>query len=353
MKRWCLGFFTLLSLQLSAAIPEKVVICMICRDVGVYLSETIFELESIGSLFQDYRIVVYENNSEDDTPSQLYRWKRRNPKVSVTVNFISEAGFGDMIVNCTEGKFSRVEQRALARNRVLSAALSQFDKDFSYVLWFDANVKLQSLEEIVNTFKVREHWDAVFAYRIDAEENFADWSAFRDASRPFGPEIIGDRWYVEPKQFSLSKEDPWYPVYSAFGGCALYKRSALEHCRYEGLVTLSLEAAMRKWLFQSLAQYNPFVIGYLQSLEQIESFAYIKSPVPHLPLLPEGNCGVYISREPFLIVWRAHGTSHQYPTVCEHVSLHASMYYRGYDRLFINPRLVCVERDNHCASHPN
>lgn len=74
--RCCLIFLIVLVLQLEAVIPEKVVIVTVCRDVSDLLPEVINDLEKIGSLFQDYRIVAYENNSEDDTPSQLYRWKR-------------------------------------------------------------------------------------------------------------------------------------------------------------------------------------------------------------------------------------------------------------------------------------
>lgn len=353
MVKWSIVFFVLIHLQLSAVISDRVIICTICRDVSSYLPEMISQVEKIGALFQDYRVVVYENNSQDDTPSQLCRWKRSNPKVSVEVEFLSDVALEAMIVNMTEGKLSRGEQRAIARNKALTIALSQFGEEFSCVFWMDATVKLQSIEEIINIFSKSQDWDAVFAYGVDATGNFQDWFAFRDVCLSFGPELIGDAWYIEPKQFILSQNDPWYPVYSAFGGCAIYKRHALQDCRYNALVSQSLEAAVRRWFFWGLDQQCPSIHRYLQGLEGIDHLVYIECPHPNLPQLPKNNHGIYISKEPLIVVWKNHGTFHQYPEVCEHVSLHASMYCRGYQRLFIDPNFVCVERDNHYASHPN
>lgn len=351
--RWYSAILMALFLQIEAVIPEKVILCTVCRDVSKHVPAMISDLEKIGSLFQDYRIVVYENNSEDDTPSQLYRWKRANPKVSLTVEFLSDAEFAKTIVNQTNGKFSRLEQRAQARNKALRMALSLFDEEFSYILCIDPTVKLSGLEEIKAIFQRPDNWDAVFAYRTDREGNFTDWGAFRDPFSLFGPEFMGDEWYREEKHFSLQKHEPWYPVYSAFGGFAIYKRKAIENCKYGAIANLDLELATRKWFFEALLRGSPSIDHYFQSLKSITNIVYIEPPRPNLPTLPDLNCGIYIVKEPFLLVWKMHGSFYQYPAVCEHVSLHASMYCLGFQRLFINPRLVSVERDSHYEFRPN
>lgn len=343
MKKWLiLCFFWTFSLESSAPIPEKIVICTICRDASLYLPEMISQMESIGSFFQDYRVVIYENNSEDDTPSQLYRWKRENPKVSPLVEFLPDSELEQKIVNRNNNQFSRAEQRALARNKALSMALSQFSEEFSYILWIDANVQVLALNELIDTFQKSDRWDAVFAYRKDKEGHFHDWHAFRDALFPFGPELIGDAWYTETRQFSLSENAAWHPVYSAFGGCAIYKRSLLKDYKYSALVGPSLEGSAKEWFFLGLAQHQPSVYCYLQNLKDVSTYVYLDAPRLNLPPLPKERCGICLSKEP-LLIWRIHGTSYQYPEVCEHVSLHASMYRDGHRRLFINPRLISVE----------
>lgn len=348
-----LVFFSGLTLHLEAVIPEKVIICTICRDVSPLLPELISDLESIGSLFQDYRIVAYENNSEDDTPSQLFRAKRNNPKISVKVEFLSDAELAKSIVNQKEGQYSMSEQRAVARNKALTMALTSFEPEFSYIICMDPNVKLTHPEELEAVFQQAANWDSIFAYKTDRNGKFNDWEAFRDKNFPFGPELMGNDWYEEKEHFSFQNDGSWYPVYSAFGGLAIYKRKAVENCRYSALVTRDLESVARKSLYEGLSERVPSVTRYFQSLEHITNLIYIDSPIPSLPKLSDVNCGVYITNMKVPIVWKMHGSSDRFPAVCEHVTLHASMYSQGYQRLFINSRLVCVERDSHYESHPS
>jgi len=164
MKKWLISysFFWIFPLELSALIPEKVVICAICRDESPYLPEMISQIESIGSLFQDYRVVVYENNSEDDTPSQLYRWKRANPKVILFVEFIPDSELEKKKASRNNNQFTEEAQKALARNNTLSTALSQFSAEFSYILLIDANVKRQVLNELIDALQKNDTWNIDF-----------------------------------------------------------------------------------------------------------------------------------------------------------------------------------------------
>jgi hypothetical protein len=310
-------------------------------------------LENMGSLFEDYRIVAYENNSEDDTPSQLYRWKSTNPKVSISIEFLSIVEHEKTIINTIEGQFSKPEQRALARTKALMMALSNAYKEFSYVICIDLNVIPPSLEAVNETFQKCGSWDAVFAYRIDSNGNFRDQNAFRDPLLPLGPELLGDEWHEITKNFTLDEQNEWHPVYSAFGGCAIYKKAAIRNCKYEAIVTPCLGSVYRQWFFTGLDTNNQACKKYLQNLKEITNLVFIDSPHPNLPSLEQKSSGIIINEELFSLVWRTHSSAYQYPSVCEHVSFHASMHRHGYKNLFINPRLICVERDSHCASHPN
>lgn len=342
MKKWLLSFW-ILFFDLFAVIPEKVVICAICRDVGNHLPSFISQVEALGAFFEDYRVLAYENNSEDDTPSQLYRWKRSNSRVSIEVEFLPLSDFEKIIVNQANHRFSSIEQRALARNKALHLAFSRFGEDFSYVIWMDPKTQILSLEEIIPTFDRRGEWDAVFAYKKDREGRFNDWEAFRDAVFPFGPELLGESWYTE-KHFSLSEESSWHPVYSAFGGVAIYKRALLHKGQYDGLVGPWLEMVVREILSSKSVEGAAFVHAYQRQLATMDTLVYLNRKSSHLSQLPS-IYGVYISRQHPLIVWRPYGSFRQYPEVNEHVSFHASLYCRGHRRLFINPRLVTVPRD--------
>lgn len=345
--------FLIFFFDLLAVIPEKVIFCTICRDVGDHLPAFISQVEKIGTFFEDYRVLAYENNSDDDTPSQLYRWKRRNPKVSIEVEFLPILELEKTIINQVDRQFSLNEQRAIARNKALHLAFSRFGEEFAYVIWMDPATQVLALEEIIPTFDRRGEWDAIFAYKKDRQGNFNDWDAFRDSLFPFGPEVLGDAWHTE-KHFSLSEDGPWHPVYSAFGGFAIYKRVLLERGEYDGLVGFFLETVVREILSSQFSGESPFVQAYQRQLSSLDTLIYVNRRAPPLSPLPS-SYGVYISRHHPLIVWRPYGLFRKFPEVNEHVSFHAALYCRGHRRLFINPRLITVEREkeNHCESHPN
>ena len=61
------------------------VISGLARDVAGILPLTMARIEQIGAMFDDYRAVIYENDSRDETARLLTDWAKRNPKVNVTI----------------------------------------------------------------------------------------------------------------------------------------------------------------------------------------------------------------------------------------------------------------------------
>jgi len=190
-------------------------------------------------------------------------------------------------VNWQHGNPYRPEVISLARNSVLECALSSFEND--YVLMMDMDFVLEPDYDGIAECFTRNDWDAVFANGIDPEGRFWDWFALRDERFPFGVETMGDEWYKLQRPHHFLK-DEWHPVYSAFGGFGIYRREALDGCRYSATLTPSVRA-----LNESLGHRGPYTT--------------------HQGVGPD-------------------------PSICEHVGLHADMISRGRNRLFINPRMV-------------
>jgi hypothetical protein len=67
----------------------RVAICGLARDVADVLLANLARIERIGSLFADYRAVLYENDSTDATPTLLGRWQAGNPRVTVLSDVLS------------------------------------------------------------------------------------------------------------------------------------------------------------------------------------------------------------------------------------------------------------------------
>ncbi len=64
-------------------IQHTVVICGIIRDKADTVPQLIRNLEGVGSLFLDYRVVLYENDSTDGTLELLREWSVRNRRVYI------------------------------------------------------------------------------------------------------------------------------------------------------------------------------------------------------------------------------------------------------------------------------
>lgn len=338
---------------LHGILKEKVIICMVCHDIGAHIPCIRVELEKIGSIFADYRIIVYECNSEDNTPSLLYFWRKENFRLNVITEFISKESLERSCLNKMNGMPFKWELQALVLNKALFTALSNEYDDFSHVLWIDPNLSMPSLTDIYETFQVSNQWDAVFGYGIDAHGLFNDWDAFRDDRVPFGPELLGDPWYKEKRFFCLQKEDPWCPVYSAFGGCAIYRRESLIGCRYEGIITKELERYVQDVLVSNVkTQINP-VKQYMESCQHVDIGIVLSSKEMYLDYPKTEQFGVYITDEPDAVMWKFHSGAFSYPAVSPHVILNLSLFTHGYKRLFINPKLVCSQKDSHYDFHPN
>lgn len=340
--RFFISLFCLFCSFSYAVIPEKVLICGICRDVESRLPHTIEIMERIGDLFQDYRIIVYENNSTDRTKNILQGWGQRNFRVFVQSENINHEQLASSIINIKhDGKFYRPEEIARARNIVLDKVMSEEYKDFPYVIWMDMDFKIPpALNGIIEVFKSGKEWDAVFAYGLDPTNHYWDWYAFRDAKDPLGSEVLGNDWWYLKKNFSLLQSDDWYPVYSAFGGCGIYKKSSIEGCKYSAIVTKDLEQWVKHMLVQEQFSNNHHILLYQDKMKRLRRTLYIPSPVPNLPKIEDPNRGIFLNDAPDAVVWRMSSFVYQYPSVCEHVPFHASMIVRGHGKLFINPRLV-------------
>jgi len=300
----------------------NVVICGICKDVGTRLPASIKIVESVGSYFSDYRVLIYENNSTDNTRTVLKYWQERNPRVS----FESE----DIQVEFPNKGYLKSNHTAYARNRVVDR-LWTLDYHFDYVIWIDLDFVLSPDLEGIREALDRDDWDAVFAYGISPEHGYWDWLAFRDKKEPFGPELIGhDNWYVKKENLLLSPDSPWYPVYSAFGGFGLYKKEALRNQRYSAMVTQDIDRVSRGILVSPEALQK-----YLDAKKDLATVVDIEGPVD---AVEDKRVGFRLW--PDSLIYHMNSFVHNYPATCDHVPVHFGMIAAGYKRLFVSPRII-------------
>lgn len=205
----------------------RVAFAGLARDLGSILPLTIRRLERLGALFADYRAIIYENDSVDDTRAILHRWAVSNKRVHVT----SEDRHDPR--NPTTRCLRRIERMALYRQRCHEHILDRHG-DFDATILIDLDIQGGfSLDGIADTFG-RDDWDFVGSnglifrregLRINALRQYDMWALrFDEAMTPLRT--------AQAHRHRYRAGDPLVPVTSCFGGLGIYTMKAFRTGRY-------------------------------------------------------------------------------------------------------------------------
>ena len=126
--------------------------CCICgpvKNCGPYLDKVFENIEKIGSLFDDYKIIIYYDKSTDDTLQKLKEYQNRNPKMTLYINKNTVTPF-------------RTHNIAIARNFCLNFVRNN-KEIFPYFIMMDfddVNCKNINIEPLRRNLQ-REDWDGL------------------------------------------------------------------------------------------------------------------------------------------------------------------------------------------------
>jgi hypothetical protein len=203
----------------------SIVICGITRDDAETLPLTIRRIEKTGGFFADYRVVIFENDSADQTPELLRQWEKANAGVTVLSESLRE------LPAFSSGRFERL---AYCRNRYLDHISHSCElAAYSYVMVVDMDLRGGwSYDGIASSFG-ETGWDAVASNAIgyhNLRKTYYDTLALKP------PTVLKRTWFnrVFGEGWQFRRNDPLIPVESCFGGLAFYRREALLARRYAG-----------------------------------------------------------------------------------------------------------------------
>lgn len=235
------------SLYTPSASKEKmktysVIICGCCRNNAQHIAKTMAIMNAIGAQFRDYRIVIYENDSMDNT-RQILR-ENANSKT-------------DLILEDGVNIARRTERIAHCRNKILDYIFTEYDVgEYEYMLMLDMDDIISS-GELVHTLHTcflykQDQWDAMFA---NCSDKYYDIYALRKnkyltvccwnvANNFMKSGMSYDTAYnecIERFLVNYPTGGELIPVLSAFGGAGLYKRSSIMDARYIGVEPAHLD----------------------------------------------------------------------------------------------------------------
>jgi hypothetical protein len=217
---------------------STVVLCGLIRDGEPRIPDIIARLELLGGYFQDYRILIVENDSLDQTRPLLLEWKKYNSRVTILGCGI-DADQCDLRLPRTIGhghEQDRIRKMAILRNLYIDH-INEHLSQFNYLMVIDLDIKGSLyLDGVMNSFYHLATNDSIEAIGANGlRETFGRWVyydpfCYIEMDEPFVWATLKESHDHDAKIFSQRPSrygDPLKRLRSCFAGCALYRISTL------------------------------------------------------------------------------------------------------------------------------
>ena len=200
----------------------KCCICGTVRNCGKYLDKIFSIMEQIGTLFEDYKIVLYYDSSNDKTLEQLQNYATKND------NFV-------LLINTETLLKFRTHRIALGRNKCLKTMRENYN-DFEHFIMIDCddrcNYKINL--NLLKHYLIRNDWDSL---SFNHPAGYYDTWAL--SKRPFVVSCHHFKYAGHGQNYitDIIKKTPRHKLIkclSAFNGFAIYKTSKFTDCWYNG-----------------------------------------------------------------------------------------------------------------------
>jgi len=207
----------------------KCCICGTVKNCGPYLEKVLKNIETIGKIFDDYRIIIAYDKSTDNSLQILKKYQSKHPD-----NFI-------LHVETTPLMEYRTHNIARARNKCLDIIRSNFN-DYKYFIMIDCDDVCSNpvnLEPLLYYLIVNTEWDSL---SFNKDPYYDTWAL---SKYPFvfsnmhfkNPE--GHNKFIE-KIISETPPKTLIPCLSAFNGFAIYRTEKFINYFYDPKPRLDL-----------------------------------------------------------------------------------------------------------------
>ena len=209
--------------------------CCICgpvKNCGPYLTKVFENIEKIGSLFDDYKILIFYDKSNDNTLDLLKEYQAKNPRLLFYVNNQPLSPF-------------RTHNIAYARNHCLKYIRENI-QTYPYFIMMDlddVNCKEVNIEPLRNSLK-RDCWDGL---SFNSSPSYYDIWGLSIYPYCFSYNHFNDNYnyhaiikdYVMKLLRNL-KPGELLPCISSFYGFSIYRTIKFLDTYYDGRVRLDL-----------------------------------------------------------------------------------------------------------------
>jgi len=208
----------------------KCCICGTVRNCAPYLEKVFKNIEKIGSLFDEYKIFLYYDNSTDNTINKIYEYGEKNNRLCVYIN------------NDKLNKY-RTFRIAKGRNKCLDYIINNCS-DYEYFIMMDMDsINCNGIDvDVIQKYLLSEDWDSLSFnrncyYDLWALSIYPYYLSCLHFNIVNAPDILSN--YIN----NLLKNIPpgeLLKCASAFNGFAIYRTNKFLNCRYSGKFNLNL-----------------------------------------------------------------------------------------------------------------
>jgi len=215
-------------------IQMKCCICGPVRNCEPFLDKVLQNVEKIGALFEDYEILIYYDESNDNTLNKLQEYQKTNSKLNIYINSELTSPF-------------RTHRLAYARNFCLEYVKTKDINEYPFFIMMDfddVNCK-EVRPEILKKYLLRNDWDGLsfnttpkyydiwalsiypycFSYNHFKNTNIHDYDVIQR--------------YIDNKLNKL-KEGELLKCISSFNGFSIYRISKFLNTYYDGKIRIDL-----------------------------------------------------------------------------------------------------------------
>jgi hypothetical protein len=205
--------------------------CCFCgpvKNCGPYLNKVFQNIEKMGKLFDDYKIIIYYDESTDNTLDILKRYQLKNNRFLFYVNKRPVSLF-------------RTHNIANARNFCLNYVKNNNFPFFIMMDFDEVNAK-ECCPEIIQKYLKREDWDGLSFNTSPAYYDIWGLSIYPYcfSYNHFKNNVQNYKVIQKYVTDLLDKTNDLLPCISAFNGFAIYRTNKFLNTYYDGKIRLDL-----------------------------------------------------------------------------------------------------------------
>jgi len=209
-------------------ISGKCCICGTVKNCGPYLNKVFQNIETIGKIFEDYKIIISYDHSTDNSLDILQNYQSKNNNFILHIETEPQTPY-------------RTHNIARARNKCLNIIRNNFS-DYEYFIMIDCDDVCSNpvnLEYILYYLTINTDWDAL---SFNKQPYYDTWALSKY------PYVFSNMHFKNPEGYGafiekIINETPkktLIPCLSAFNGFAIYRTNKFINYFYDPKPRLDL-----------------------------------------------------------------------------------------------------------------